>query len=863
MKNIYLFILAFFCTIICAAQAGTLDSSFSSVGFFRANEKYFSLGTMQPDNKFVLTGSGFPYRYRDVMIYRYTREGLPDSSFGISGTSSATVGGNSAPRAILIQKDGKILVAAESRFVNSPGNIVTAVISIVRLNTNGAIDDTFGEHGFVKFIFGNARSVYAGEFSMALQQDGKILVSGPDYTISDSTFSLWRFNTNGSADSSFGENGRAIKTLTEHAFSTRIVVQADSKIVYCGETTGYDRFVARYLPSGMPDTAFNGTGFYLHRGQGRFVDAVIQTDGKILAAIGRGNSFYLQRINANGTPDKMFGYNGLIQTTFSLPVYTSSVDLQENGKIIVGGSFAPIPGAYGYGMALARYHPSGILDGTFGSSGVVMKYLGYSTGGIVIGLTKQRIYMIGAGSEHVGNYLNYGVLAAFKIAEPPPPCENDTVRPVVTCTADLVFNSTSSRIYPIPALAATDNCGVKSVNYSITGATSRNGSGNNASGAFNTGVSFITWRVTDSSNNVSTCRSTITVKPFTVIDSSAVTVPGTSNPWLAGMPGGTQALYGDIAPANAPVLANINLTTGSWIEVSNVLGSVSHGYYPLVGPDGCQNAIECQFESFIISHDVGAEYGKSDLTAPINSLVGVFLDNNTPTEPAPSPLNFSTALSRDYTELHPQLKQIFFIGNGKTSSGAQQKIFVPENAARLFLGTMDGVEWKNNNGAFNVRISMLGNPISESCGKDKVRICHKGKTLCIASSAVAAHLAHGDRSGSCFISATGNSKGKKRDASVLEKEMAASLKVFNAPNPFKNTTRFQYELPVDGHVLIKVYNALGKEMATLVNAIQQGGIYSTDFNAGTLSGGVYYYKMTYTTNQRNVIIKSGKMVLLK
>lgn len=862
MKNIYLIILAFLSSIICFAQAGTLDSSFSNVGFFRANEKYFSIGTIQPDNKFVLAGSGFPYRYRDVMIYRYTKEGLPDASFGTGGTSSATVGGNSAPRSILIQQDGKILVAAESRFVNTSGDVVTAVISIVRLHANGAIDETFGEHGFAKITYGNAGSVYAGEFSMALQQDGKILLSGPDYTITDSTFSLWRFNINGSADSSFGENGRVIKTLTAHAFSTRIVVQTDGKIVYCGETTGYDRFVARYLPSGMPDTSFNGTGFYLHRGQGRYVDAVIQTDGKILAAIDLGNIFYLQRINANGTPDVTFGFNGLIQTKFSLPVYTSSVDLQTNGKIIVGGSFAPIPGAYGYGMAFARYHPSGNLDSTFGSSGVVMKYFGYTTGGIVIGLTKERIYIIGSGSETVGNYLNYGVVAAFKIAEPPPPCENDTVRPVVTCTTDLILSSTSSKIYPIPVLETTDNCGVKSVSFSITGATSRSGSGNNATGAFNTGMSFINWRVTDSSNNFTTCKSSVTIRPPS--SSVTVTVPGTANPWLAGMPDGTQSLYGDMAPSNAPVPENINLSAGSWIEISNALGVVSHGFYPLVGPEGCQNAIECQFESFIISHDVGAEHGKSDLRAPINSLVGVFLDNSTPTEPAPSPLDFSTASSRDYTELRPQLKQIFFIGDGKTSSGAQQKIFIPEHASRLFLGTMDGVEWNNNNGAFNVTISMLGNPISESCGKNKVRICHKGKTICIASSAVAAHLAHGDKSGSCFISSPGKSKGKKGDASVLDKEMLASLKVYNAPNPFKSNTRVQYELPGNGHVLIKVYNAMGREMATLVNSKHQAGIYSADFSTGTLSAGVYYYRLTYTTEQQNLLfIKSGKMVIVK
>jgi hypothetical protein len=108
----------------------------------------------------------------------------------------------------------------------------------------------------------------------------------------------------------------------------------------------------------------------------------------------------------------------------------------------------------------------------------------------------------------------------------------------------------------------------------------------------------------------------------------------------------------------------------------------------------------------VISHLTGAENGISDITAPINSLVGVFLGPDQPDQsPAPDALDFSTAASRDYAVLAPALKQVFFIGDGLTSTGDPHQVIVPDGATRLYLGTMDGFEWRNNSGAFSVRIN--------------------------------------------------------------------------------------------------------------------------------------------------------------
>jgi Flp pilus assembly protein TadG len=113
-----------------------------------------------------------------------------------------------------------------------------------------------------------------------------------------------------------------------------------------------------------------------------------------------------------------------------------------------------------------------------------------------------------------------------------------------------------------------------------------------------------------------------------------------------------------------------------------------------------------------------AENGISNIYAPLNSIVGVFSDGKDPTGSkegnvtqsnpdgtAPKALDYSTQKARDYTNISPSLRQSFYVGDGQTSSETQQTIVVPPNATSFFLGTMDGHEWTNNSGGFDLTIN--------------------------------------------------------------------------------------------------------------------------------------------------------------
>ena len=108
----------------------------------------------------------------------------------------------------------------------------------------------------------------------------------------------------------------------------------------------------------------------------------------------------------------------------------------------------------------------------------------------------------------------------------------------------------------------------------------------------------------------------------------------------------------------------------------------------------------------MIAHLTGAENGIGNAIAPLGTLMGVFLDGSQPDlSSAPSTLDFSGSSSLDFTTLSPGLKQVFFIGDGLSAGSTTQQFYVPPGATRLFLGAMDGYEWNNNSGAFELAVS--------------------------------------------------------------------------------------------------------------------------------------------------------------
>lgn len=102
---------------------------------------------------------------------------------------------------------------------------------------------------------------------------------------------------------------------------------------------------------------------------------------------------------------------------------------------------------------------------------------------------------------------------------------------------------------------------------------------------------------------------------------------------------------------------------------------------------------------------------------------------------------------------------------------------------------------------------------------------------------------------------------------VLSSEVNVGLPVAynisqNYPNPFNPSTKINFDLPVDGHVSIKVFDILGNEVGALVNEKKSAGYYSVDFNSNGLSSGIYFYSIKAGSNGKN-FVSTKKMTLVK
>ena len=279
------------------------------------------------DGKILVVGEFVRYNNKRVRhIVKLNPDGYADTSF------NSGAGFDYAVNSIAVQDDGKIIAVGDFSNYNLDS---LGSKGIMRLNADGSRDYTFSTDGGVGGIFGNMEEVYA----VAIQSDDKILIGGffDSYGAHNSISCLARINTDGSLDTAFTYNlGTGLNLLTYGSGAVHsIAIQDDGKILVGGEFTSFDGVsrnrIARLNSDGTLDTSFDpGFGF-----DQLVLSIEVQINGKILVG-GSFTSFdgtannKLVRLNPDGTKDASFN----LGTVFNHTV--STVKLQNNGKILVG-----------------------------------------------------------------------------------------------------------------------------------------------------------------------------------------------------------------------------------------------------------------------------------------------------------------------------------------------------------------------------------------------------------------------------------------------------------------------------------------------------------------------------------------------
>lgn len=317
---------------------------------------------------------------RPVLLHLEAREvpariGGFDPSFGVGGLATTDFGYDDRAQAIVIQADGRIVVAG----FDDGGS---ADFALARYNPDGTLDTTFNDlpsptafngDGRLSFTFG------AGEFggvekayALAIDSVGRIVVAGFTDAGGSNDFAVGRVNPNGTLDPSFDGDGKLTIDFGFDDRATGVALRADDSIVVVGSSDGgfSDFAIARLKANGSLDPTFDADGKRsVSLGGADFANAVaIQSDGAIVVAGysdadgGTGaNDFALLRLNADGSDDATFDGDGRKFIDFGFDDRATALAIQSDGKIVVAGF---IDGGSS-DFALARLNPDGSLDTTF------------------------------------------------------------------------------------------------------------------------------------------------------------------------------------------------------------------------------------------------------------------------------------------------------------------------------------------------------------------------------------------------------------------------------------------------------------------------------------------------------------------
>ena len=231
---------------------GSLDTTFGSGGKLSTDitpgsDTRGKKVMMQPDGKILIVGRTGATQF----IARYLTDGTLDASFGIGGVAKASLPGiTNNGLSIALQPDGKVLA----------GGGTTTSYLITRWNSDGTPDTSWDGDGIATVGTGGAGEIQ-GFRSIALQTDGRVVAAGHNNI-------LYRFNSNGSIDTSFDGDGSRQALENPFAGPHDVMISPGGRITVVGEriqhtgpgTVPYHYLTARYLSDGSPDPSYSDDG---------------------------------------------------------------------------------------------------------------------------------------------------------------------------------------------------------------------------------------------------------------------------------------------------------------------------------------------------------------------------------------------------------------------------------------------------------------------------------------------------------------------------------------------------------------------------------------------------------------------------
>ncbi|WP_028979001.1 delta-60 repeat domain-containing protein [Sporocytophaga myxococcoides] len=268
---------------------------------------------------------------------------------------------------------------------------VVAILSVGLITETLAqknwLDESFGRKGILRYDdltltkdFDEAAAVYL---------EDKLLLLGIDTSNRANGFTLVRLKNDGSPDYSFIPR-RIIETDSTDYFS-QILVTPDKKIVLFGMKNKalheYEHTILKFNQNGLADQGFGNKGLVTIPRDKNYIEqlqsAIIQSDGKIVFAITsmdlrttydaelKPNKITFFRLNIDGSNDGSFGNGGPVSYAISYINPELSMNLQPDGKILVGGAYTKNWSTNSAAITQIRLNADGSLDKSFANNGAI------------------------------------------------------------------------------------------------------------------------------------------------------------------------------------------------------------------------------------------------------------------------------------------------------------------------------------------------------------------------------------------------------------------------------------------------------------------------------------------------------------
>lgn len=317
---------------------GSVDTTFATSGIVAlslGNKTQFIDSTiLASDNSIYTTGSAAD-NSPNLLVAHYSSTGSADFTFGSTGATGpgytiTTLGDSSVGNSIGLQSTGSIIVGG---LQNVSGFIQGFV---ARYTSNGVLDNTFGSNGITNISLNSYTTIN----DIVIQSDDKIVAVGTtqDAITGINQLLIVRLNSDGSFDNSFGASGIATTSVGTVTVANTVELQSTGAII-AGGSSDTMALLARYTTGGVLDTSFGTNGITTTIiGNKATINGITIDSSDTIYAIGNSDDNCITvHYDSSGNIDTTFGTNGI--STIILDSITQGISVaQPTGPLIAAGS---------------------------------------------------------------------------------------------------------------------------------------------------------------------------------------------------------------------------------------------------------------------------------------------------------------------------------------------------------------------------------------------------------------------------------------------------------------------------------------------------------------------------------------------